>query len=273
MNNQPFATRNLSGGTSKAATDTPRRRLTSLPITTGIDDQDDQDDRDYDRNYGGAAPQSPGPAEYSSAASSSSASSSSPAQSRIIRRPPRFQGNDGRSFGNNDDDDEDVEPAFLPYTTKAGSLTTGPYDLSATLRGSPQDSGKRRPKESRRDRIHHSQTSDSSTSSVPVSRGTPETRRNGPLSPRRTTELAGQSPGSRSKVYSQDSNGGSSDESSFILEGRTYTYSSMRAPTKWITDGSVTQSALESAYASNFQDGTIASLGTTITRAFRSRYQ
>ncbi|KAI1881805.1 hypothetical protein JX265_000631 [Neoarthrinium moseri] len=114
-----FTTRNL-GGSSRGATrsgDTQRRRLSSLPITTTADEVEPD-------------PPSPGPADTSSAGSSSE--ESSPAQSRIIRRPPRFQAHDTASpFG---EDDEDDEPAFLPYRPQNEGSTSGQHDLSATLR-------------------------------------------------------------------------------------------------------------------------------------------
>ncbi|KAI0805401.1 hypothetical protein GGR55DRAFT_654968 [Xylaria sp. FL0064] len=252
-----YTTRNLGSGakaSGKSTTD-PQRRLTSLPITTNIDEQDDQNDQDDRETY----PQSPPSAESSSASSSSS---SSPAQSRIIRRPPRFQGNEGRSFAHHDDDDDDddddAEPAFLPYRRQAAGSSSGQHDLSATLRGDIRDTGKRSVKGPGRDRTHHSQTSDSSTSSVPMSRGTHEKRPSGPLSPRRTLELAGRSPGGKVKGYSRDSDGTPSMGSSFSD----------------LDDASVTQSALEEALASRMQDGgTISSLRGTISNAFRSRYQ
>ncbi|TGJ81163.1 hypothetical protein E0Z10_g7613 [Xylaria hypoxylon] len=246
-----FTTRNLSSatkGSGKSSADT-QRRLTSLPITTNIDDQDDQEDRRTDLH-------SPGSVESSSAASSSS---SSPAQSRIIRRPPRFQGNEVPSFADDgdDDDDDDVEPAFLPYRLQAGGTTSGQHDLSATLRGNSRDPGKRFVKGSDRGRIHHSQTSDSSASSAAVSRGTNDRRPSGPLSPRRTMELAGRSPGSKSK-HSRDSDGTPSMGSSYSD----------------LDDASVTQSALEEALASRMQDNsTISSFRGTISNAFRSGYR
>ncbi|KAI0522217.1 hypothetical protein F5B22DRAFT_593336 [Xylaria bambusicola] len=248
-NTASYTTRNLGGGTkgsSKSGTDL-QRRLTSLPITTNVDDQDDKEYQETD-------PNSPGPAESSSATSSSS---SSPAQSRIIRRPPRCQGNEGPSFAG-DDDDEDEDPAFLPYRPQNSGATSGQSDLGATLRGDTRDSGKRTVKGSGRDHIHHSQTSDSSASSAPVSRSTHGRRINGPLSPRRTLELAGRSPGGKAKTYSRDSDGTPSMGSSFSD----------------LDDASVTQSALEEALASRMQDGgTISSLRGTLSNAFRSRYQ
>ncbi|GAW16401.1 hypothetical protein ANO14919_058270 [Xylariales sp. No.14919] len=246
-----FTTRNLGGatkGSGKSSTDA-QRRLTSLPITTNVDDQDDQEDQ-------GADLHSPGLAESSSATSSSD--ESSPAQSRIIRRPPRFQGNEGPSFANDDDDDDDdAEPAFLPYRLQSGVGTSGQHDMSATLRGNFRDSGKRSMKGSDRGRTHHSQTSDSSTSSAPLSRGAND-RPSGPLSPRRTMELSGRSPGGKLKGHSRDSDGTPSMGSSYSD----------------LDDASVTQSALEAEFASRMQDNsTISIFRGTISNAFRSGYR
>ncbi|KAI0130222.1 hypothetical protein BJ170DRAFT_619232 [Xylariales sp. AK1849] len=239
-----FTPRNL-GGSSRGnmrPVDSQRRRLSSLPMTTTADEADPD------------LP-SPGPADTSSAASSSS--DSSPAQSRIIRRPPRFQGHDGASsFA---DDDEDDEPAFLPYKPHNDSSTGGgQHDLSATLRGNPRDLPRKLPKQ--HGKIHLSQTSDSSTSSAaPATRGPSgdKTRPSGPLSPRRTMELAGRSPSGKGKGYSRDSDGTPSMGSSFSD----------------LDDASVTQSALEEALASKMQDGgTIGSRMSTISNVFKSRY-
>ncbi|OTA54656.1 hypothetical protein K449DRAFT_389117 [Hypoxylon sp. EC38] len=260
-NTAVYTMRNL-GGSGKApikprGDDPQRRRLSSLPIATSVDDEQDPTPRSP----------SPGPAESSDSGASSS--DSSPAQSRIIRRPPRFQGN---SNNNNNEAassaDEDAEPAFLPYNPQSttGGSSSGPHDLSATLRGNlPRDYGKRHSKGSS-GRIHHSQTSDSSTStSSTPQRGPSDQSRGGggggggggPLSPRRTMELAGRSPGGKGKGYSRDSDGTPSMGSSFSD----------------LDDASVTQSALEEALASKMQDGTIGSLRGTISAAFRgSRY-
>ncbi|KAI1500648.1 hypothetical protein F5X99DRAFT_409871 [Biscogniauxia marginata] len=247
-----FATARNLGGSGRAparpnsGVDTQRHRLSTLPIATFVDDQEDPD------------PPSPGPADSSSMASTSS--SSSPAQSRIIRRPPRFQNNDAASFADDDDDDDEAEPAFLPYRPPTDGSSSGQHDLSATLRGNPRDFGKRLSKGSGRERIHQSQTSDSSASSVAhVSKGHSDRNRlSGPLSPRRTMELARGSPGAKGKSYSRDSDGTPSMGSSFSD----------------LDDASVTQSALEEALASKMQDnGTIGSLRGTISNAFRtSRY-
>ncbi|GAP87133.2 putative multidomain presynaptic cytomatrix related protein [Rosellinia necatrix] len=248
-NNVVFSTtRTPSGGTkgSGKSGDAQRHRFTSLPITTNIDDPDDVDNREV---YS----QSPGPVESSSATSSSS---SSPAQSRIIRRPPRFQSNEGTTFAD-DDDDDDVEPVFLPYRPQTGSSSNDQTDLNATLRGDLREQGKRSSKGPIRDRTHHSQTSDSSTGSVPISRAAAGKRPSGPLSPRRTMEQATRSPSSKPKAYSRDSDGTPSMSSSFSD----------------LDDASVTQSALEEVLASRMQDGgTIGSLRGTISNVFRSRY-
>lgn len=213
-NTAVYTIRNL-GGSGKApikpSSDSQRRRLSSLPIATSVDDDNDQ---------GPSDPPSPGPAESSDDETVSS-SSSSPAQSRIIRRPPRFQGGPtdaGSSFA---DDDEDAEPAFLPYKPQPddASSSRGQHDLSATLRGNlsrDRDYGKRHSKGSR---IYHSQTSDSSTNS-----GAPKA--GGPLSPRRTMELAvGRSPGGKGKAHSGGSDGTPSMGSSFSdLDGMLFSF-------------------------------------------------
>ncbi|KAI0838329.1 hypothetical protein F5Y06DRAFT_296870 [Hypoxylon sp. FL0890] len=242
-NTAVYTTRNL-GGSGKApiksrTDETQRRRLSSLPIATSVEDEQEPDQRSP----------SPGPAESSD--SEASSSDSSPAQSRIIRRPPRFQGNNDAASSA----DEDAEPAFLPYNPQSAGGSSGQYDLSATVRGNlPRDYAKRHSS----GRIHRSQTSDSSTStsSTPHRATSDQARGGGPLSPRRTMELAGRSPGGKGKGYSRDSDGTPSMGSSFSD----------------LDDASVTQSALEEALASKMQDGTIGSLRGTISAAFRSRY-
>ncbi|KAK2015717.1 hypothetical protein LZ32DRAFT_656134 [Colletotrichum eremochloae] len=227
------STRQSKPATSRASTETQRRRLSSLPIQ--------------------ATPRSPeltspGADELSSPTSSDD--ESSPAQSRIIRRPPRFQQRDGPV--DLDDEDEDAEPAFLQY--KPQSSNTSAQDLGSTLRGDPRNA-RRTPKG--KEKLHYSETSDSSTSSpAMVSRGpsTGERRPAGPLSPRRPAELAGKSPGR--KGYSRDGSDGTPSMGSSFSD---------------LDDASVTQSALEEALASKMQDGAIGSR-FSISQAFRSRY-
>lgn len=215
-NTTVYTARNIgpSGKASlKPNIDAARQRLSSLPIATSVDDPDPD-------------PTSSSPVESSSEASSSE---SSPAQSRIIRRPPRFQqnNNDGRSSFADDDDDEDPEPAFLLHRTQTqsdgSSSGTGPHDLSATLRGNPsvRDYAKRR------ERFHQSHTSDSSNSSavMPFKGNSSDQGRSnaGPLSPRRTMELAGRNSGGKGKGYSRDSDGTPSMGSSFSdLDGTAF---------------------------------------------------
>lgn len=90
------------------------------------------------------------------------------------------------------DDDEEEEPAFMPFTGEGGH-----QDPSATLRGDPRGVAKKPAK-----KAVLSQTSDSSNSSTaPVSKRVEATKRQGPrpgpLSPRRAAELSGRSPGKR----------------------------------------------------------------------------
>ncbi|KAK6224406.1 hypothetical protein QIS74_02733 [Colletotrichum tabaci] len=227
------SSRQSKPATSRTSNETQRRRLSSLPIQTTPRSPE---------------PTSPGADELSSPTSSDD--ESSPAQSRIIRRPPRFQQRDGA--GDLEDEDEDAEPAFLQY--KPQSTNTSAQDLGSTLRGDPRNV-RRTPKG--KDKIHHSETSDSSTSSPAlVSRGPSmgERRPVGPLSPRRPAELAGKSP-SR-KGYSRDGSDGTPSMGSSFSD---------------LDDASVTQSALEEALASKMQDGAIGSR-FSISQAFRSRY-
>ena len=156
-------------------------------------------------------PESPGPADPSE--TSSSDDESSPAQSRIIRRPPRFQQNDTANPGFEDrDDEDDSEPAFQPFKETHNSS-----DLTSTLRGDGKFTTRhvRRPKGSGKDKAYLSQTSDDSTGSgAMVSRPGTATRNPGPagvLSPKRTAELAGRgsqpmdrSPSGHSKGHSSD---------------------------------------------------------------------
>ncbi|KAK3695499.1 hypothetical protein B0T22DRAFT_438486 [Podospora appendiculata] len=228
--------------------DPQRRRLPSLttpPTSTAAAPAQDPDIL------------SPGPADSTSSASSSS--SGSPVQSRIIRRPPRFQPPDGaRSLA---EDDDEAEPAFLPYKTTphSASGSTG-TDMGATLRGDARDFARRLPKNQHKDLIHQSQTSDdSSTGSAAMvpRRSTSDRKPAGPLSPRRTAELAGRSPGGKGKGVSREGSDGTPSMGSSFSD---------------LDDASVTQSALEEALASRMQDGTIGSRMTTIGQAFRSRY-
>ena len=188
--------RNLGNGNTRPAgrssTEAQRTKLSSLSAAASADEGDDD---------------LPSPDAADASPDASSSSSSSPAQSRIIRRPPRFQSNDTSSFADVDDDDTDAEPAFPPYNPQADASTSGQHDLSATLRGNP-DFARRIPK-----KIHHSHTSDSSTSSAAM---VPQGAKiGGPISPRRTMEVAGRSPGGKGKGYARDSDGTPSMGSSF----------------------------------------------------------
>jgi len=174
-----------------ARPDGQRTRLSSLPITAANDSDT----------------QSPGPAESSS---ESSSDSSSPGQSRIIRRPPRFQ-KEPDVGGSLADEDDEAEPAFLPLKAQQSEAGGSSHrDLGATLKGDPREA-KRRGKvaASGKERAAQSPTSDSSTSSAAfVSKNPAGDKRPGPLSPRRTAELAGKSSAGKGKGYSREGSDG-----------------------------------------------------------------
>ncbi|KAG9237993.1 hypothetical protein BJ875DRAFT_452344 [Amylocarpus encephaloides] len=200
------------------------------------------------------------PQEVPSPPSSSLSSSDSelPAQSRLLRRPPRFTTKGGHS---EDEDGSDDEPAFMPIA--------GPsrHDPSATLRGDPRNVSRRTIASHRKpNETQQSQTSDSSASSAAapmrprpevISReGLQRQRLAGPLSSPRTVELAGRSTISRGRGRE------GSDETP-----------SMGSSFSDLDDASVTQSALEEAFASNMQaGGGMTSRMSTISQALRSRY-
>jgi len=225
--NTTVLAQNQSGAKGGARPGSPRshrHRLSVFPTTTATTNPE-------------SAP-SPGPASPSSARSSSpaSSSSSSPVESRIIRRPPRFQPQEGIGpFA----DDEEAEPAFLPFKPQSSGVSSGSkttQDLGATLRGDARDFARRLPKGPGRDKAHQSQTSDSSTSSTAMvpRRSASDRKPPGPLSPRRTTELSGRAAGAsgKGKGYSRDgSDGTPSMGSSFSdLDGESI-YESFRSQT------------------------------------------
>ncbi|KAK7418616.1 Autophagy protein 29 [Neonectria punicea] len=227
-----------------------RRRLSSLPITANKGKSPEREPQQVPSPAPEHSP-SPGPAEDSSTATSDD--ESSPAQSRIIRRPPRFQQNDAAPPYEDDDDDES-EPAFQPY--KASDQPSA-GDLGSTLKGDGRNSSKKLPKSLGKAAIHKSQTSDSSASSAAMVQRpgkSREQRQPGPLSPRRA-EVAGQSPGSKSRGYSREGSDGTPSMGSSFSD---------------LDDASVTQSALEEALASHMNRG--ASSRFSISQAFRSRY-
>lgn len=212
---RPQVSRNSSAGTAivtqaqlpatKTATrmgDGPRQRGPSIGISTASAAATTRDGKEA------REPASP----VASSTSSGSSSSDSPVQSRIIRRPPRFFPAEGASM---DDDDDEALPAFLPFRLRSEPATasTSGQDLGATLRGDVRDFGHRQPRgTAARELVHHSQTSDSSTSSAAmVSRnpsGGGERKPGGPLSPRRTAELAGRSPAGKGKGISREGSDG-----------------------------------------------------------------
>ncbi|KAM0479697.1 hypothetical protein ACHAP7_005488 [Fusarium lateritium] len=246
--------RDMAGGSASprpgigiAARTGERRRLSSLPISglAKSPEQATQPEPSPDERS-----PSPGPADSSP---TSSEDESSPAQSRIIRRPPRSKQPEGGQY--EDDEDDESEPAFQPYTSPSNQ--TSAQDLGSTLRGDGRSSGKRHHRTHGKPTIHQSNTSDSSASSAAMiqkpdkSDKQVEQRTPGPLSPRRTAELAGREPGSKGKGYSREGSDGTPSM------GSSY-------------NASVTQSALEEALASHMNRG--AGSRFSISQAFRSRY-
>ncbi|KAH8180155.1 multidomain presynaptic cytomatrix related protein [Sarocladium implicatum] len=230
---------------ARQAEQTARRRLSSLPITTTVPESEGADAEPL------RSP-SPGPAEPSS--SSSSDDDSLPAQSRIIRRPPRFQQKDQpKRYDEEDDDDDESEPAFQPYRATADQSAA--QDLASTLRGDSRTSS-RRP--TRKEPVHLSQTSDSSVGSAAQGQRKGKQREQnpaGPLSPRRTAELSGKSPGAKSRGYSREGSDGTPSMGSSFSD---------------LDDASVTQSALEEALASHMNRPGASRF--SISQAFRSRH-
>lgn len=233
-----------TGTASRQADHVTRKRLSSLPIDSTPQSPPAEVSPPSDNDQ----PLSPGPAESSSG---SSEDESYPAQSRIIRRPPRYQQDASNVY---DEEDEESEPAFQPYQPPAAGSDRSGQSMTSTLKDEVRPSGARRAGKAAR-RPHHSQTSDSDTN-LPTPARRPgrssEQRTPGPLSPRRTTELAGRSPTVKSR---EGSDGTPSMGSSFSD----------------LDDASVTQSALEEALASHMgRPG--SSSRFSISQAFRSRY-
>jgi hypothetical protein len=149
------------------------------------------------------------------------------------------------------DDDEEDEPAFMPFTSP--SLTSDP---SATLRGDPRNISRRERTTTGRGKAISEvrQTSDSSASSASPAVNRRAAAGPGPLSPKRTAELAGRSPGRKGREGSEGS-------------------PSMGSSFSDLDDASVTQSALEEALASNMRaGGGMASRMSSISQALRSKY-
>ncbi|KAL3965084.1 hypothetical protein ACCO45_002088 [Purpureocillium lilacinum] len=181
--------------------------------------------------------------------------------SRVQRSPassvdrPGFQQQDATE-AYQDEDEDGSEPAFQPYQAQSGQASA--QDLTSTLKGDGHPAPKRRPKAVGRDATQQSQTSDSSVGSAHIQRPgkTREPKGAGPLSPRRTAELAGRSPGGKAKASSREGSDGTPSMGSSFSD---------------LDDASVTQSALEDAIASQMNRGAISSR-FSISGAFRSRY-
>lgn len=180
----------------RAAEQAGRTRLSSLPMESPVPrsprspSSPEQPGAEVDRAN------SPGPADNSS--SSSSDDDSMPVQSRIIRRPPRFQQQESYPPGYQPDEDDESEPAFQPYN--APSADTSSPDLASTLKLKDSRNKARRNQKAVAKSPYHSQTSDSSASSPAMVLRPPKTRdvhSAGPVSPRHTAE-----PGSSEGTHS-----------------------------------------------------------------------
>ncbi|KAL7812593.1 Arb2 domain-containing protein [Trichoderma aethiopicum] len=173
--NRPAMSRNASGTTTvmrdgsgasprigtrpslRALDQAARTRLSSLPIPSPSPKSPELPAAETNKAN------SPGPAESSS--SSSSDDESLAVQSRIIRRPPRYQPPQD-SYPYPVDEDDESEPAFRPYNAPSAGPSSSP-DLSSTLKlrnAGPSGGARRNPRPFAKE-SHHSQTSDSSASS------------------------------------------------------------------------------------------------------------
>lgn len=227
---RPSVSRGLSGGTPVQASG-PSSAAGSLRLRTAMKPPSPrmQSGRQRFSSLNDASPSTPvgpGPTDPTSpepaspSSDGSSDQSSSPAQSRVIRRPPRFQqpqllDRDGAEAFLSEVDEE-AQPAFLPYQSKPPSEDDGSEgssaqysDPSATLRGDPRDfatnaarrlqnvtggdrsQGKKSKGKERERVLHRSGTSDSSGGSAPKRHAEDRRHPSNPLSPRRTAELKG----------------------------------------------------------------------------------
>lgn len=192
------------GAQGLASDQSSRRRFSSLPIAQTANRTPTPPEAPSHQREA-----SPGPADSESDAGPSSDEESSPAQSRIIRRPPRFQQQDATKAYDEDEDDES-EPAFQPYRPPQDEAQSSGHDLTSTLRGGLSRGGsKRGGKSSGKEPAYHSHTSDSDTSSPAIVQRQATYRDQkppGPLSPRRAAEIQGRSPSS--KGYSREGSDG-----------------------------------------------------------------
>lgn len=168
----------------RAAEQSGRTRLSSLPMESPVP-RSPRSPRSPERPAAQVdSANSPGPADNSS--SSSSDDDSKPAQSRIIRRPPRYQQQESYPHGYQPDEDDESEPAFQPYNAPLSSP-----DMSSTLKQTDSRNKPKRNQKAVAKSPYHSQTSDSSASSPAMVLRLPKTRdvhSAGPVSPRNTAE-------------------------------------------------------------------------------------
>ncbi|GKZ62928.1 hypothetical protein AnigIFM49718_010657 [Aspergillus niger] len=195
-------------------------------------------------------------------------------------KPPFGKFSTHRASLRYDDEDDDESPAFLPEPERTSHGASG-QDLNATLRMNAEDVSESHRRPSAQTISRTSVTTESSASSassgVPVAHPQSDRRRRlnqsgGPLSPRRTGELAHFSPRQSMALRRDASDGTPSMGSSFSdLDGELLFWAHDIILTPRL-DASVTQSALEEALLSNIQHGGMASRMSTISQAIRSRY-
>ncbi|EPS26833.1 hypothetical protein PDE_01772 [Penicillium oxalicum 114-2] len=211
--------------------------------------------------------QSPPLAEDLSCSSSDSGTDSEVTSSRGMPRFRKFGKFSTQRVGLPDDEDEDEDdvPAFLPMARDKNSSLRGRTEegLSTTIRNEerPDPYGHNKPQRHDTNRVIAAESLHSSMSS-----GTPASLSNSDrqglsqppsaLSPHRVGEPPRQSP-RKSTTSGRDASDGTPSMGSSFSD---------------LDDASVTQSALEEALMSNMQHGGMASRMSTISQALRSRY-
>ncbi|CEJ90824.1 hypothetical protein VHEMI06578 [[Torrubiella] hemipterigena] len=211
---KPTASRNASGSTitketgpasprigsgplpTRIPSDTaPRQRLGSLPISSPLALPDNT-----------ARSPSPAASEQSSDESAEEEDDSVP-QSRIIRRPPRFQPAETDSASKEVEDE--AEPAFQPF--RSTSDHNAAQDLASTLREEGRAGARRGSRAPGQAADKQPQRVDSFGQSNSSSKGPVRNldASGGPaISPRRKADMASNSPSNRSKGQSQDGSEG-----------------------------------------------------------------
>ncbi|KAL9075343.1 MAG: hypothetical protein Q9161_001720 [Pseudevernia consocians] len=190
------------------------------------------------------------PSAIASDLSSSSSSDDAPhpmSRSRAFVRRPRYSSSKAPLNPLSDADEEDEDsPPFLPFSDTRPITPPAPTDPSSTLKMSPKRPPTAPHTKSKAPNLP--QTAHSSSSSV---QSQPQSQNRPP----HHNPLSTLSPRQR-RIAKEGSEGTPSMGSSFSD----------------LDDASVTQSALEEAYANDMTHGSVASRMSTISQALRSRY-